>query len=148
MGLLDEALSRLLIGRDRPPSSFNDVVEVFGDMPRRQNPGIARVLSGVDGPLPAKGTAQRIGQRGAWMRLTAEIKVSQVWKTHTMPADAGGLPRFQYLPGPAMGSAITAWMDGDLDGAGGQLLRAFFDQYWGDPEPAQTGRIIRVELRE
>ena len=31
---------------------------------------------------------------------------------------------------------------------GGQLLPAFFDQYWGDPEPAQTGRIIRVELRE
>ncbi len=194
MGLLDEALSRLLIGRDRPPTSFNDVVEAFGDAPRRQNPNIARALSGVDGPLPRKGSpqrrvydsalrrvnrwrttaaerrrpspaslaelralarrrlageaAQRIAQRGAWMRLAAEIKVSQTWKTHTMPADAGGRPRFQHLPGATMAAAVTAWMDGDVDGAGGQLLRAFFDQYWGDPEPAQTGRIIRVELRE
>jgi hypothetical protein len=68
------------------------------------------------------------------MRLTAEIKVSQVWKTHTMPADAGGRLRFEYLPGPALHPAITAWMDRDLDGGG--LLRAFFDQLWGDPETA------------
>ncbi len=45
MGLLDESLSRLLIGRNRPPSSFSDVVEAFGDVPRCQNPQIARELS-------------------------------------------------------------------------------------------------------
>jgi len=32
--------------------------------------------------------------------------------------------------------------------AGEELRAAFLDAYWGDPEPAQVIRIIRVELRE
>jgi hypothetical protein len=185
MGLLDEALSQLLIGRRRPPTTFNDIIAAFGG----ENSLIARGLNGLpSGRLPGAGTterqnydntmrslqryrsgerrpgrklaelrdlarhyladesSQRILRDGAWMRLTAEIKVSQTWKTHTMPANAGGRPVYCRLPGPSMTAAITAWMDGDLDDAGDQLLRAFFDQYWGDPEPAQVGRITRVEL--
>ena len=194
MGLLDEALSQLLIGRRRPPTSFDEVVEAFGDLPRRQNPQIARALTGLAGPLPPRGTPQRraydsalrrvdrwrttaaerrrpsaaslaqlrdlarrrlaeaaagrVLQRGARMRLTATIRVSQVWKTHTMPADAGGRPRLQLIVGAEMAPAVNSWLEGDLDAAGAELLAAFFTAYWGDPEPAQIGHIVRVELRE
>ncbi len=191
MALPDEALSQLLIGQRRPPSSFNDIVAAYDG----QNATMARAITATPpGRLPAKGTAERLAydgtmrnlqryrstgaerrrpgrkaltelrdlarrrladeaaqrtlRHGAWMRLTAEIKVSQVWKTHTMPANAAGRPVYQYLPGPALTAAVTAWLDGDLGGAGEQLQRAFFIQYWGDPEPAQMGRIVRVELND
>lgn len=194
MGLLDEALTQLLIGRRRPPTTFEEITAAFGDQPRQQNPEIARSLTGTQGRLPAKGTdrrraydtamrrinrwrttaaqrrtpspgalaqlrqlarqrlaepaARRVTQRGAWMRLTAEIRVSQVWRVHTMPADTAGRPRWQHIEGAAMVAPISAWMEGDLDRAGAELLQAFFNAYWGDPNPAQIGDIIRVQLRE
>jgi hypothetical protein len=74
--------------------------------------------------------------------------VSKVERTHTMPADVGQLPRYQRIDGPAMTPIVDTWMDGNLDDAGEALLAAFFDAYWGDPEPVQSIRIIRVELKE
>jgi hypothetical protein len=65
-----------------------------------------------------------------------------------MPADVGNLPRYQPIDGPAMTPVLDAWMDGNIDGAAEGLLAAFFDAYWGDPDPVQSIRIIRVQLRE
>jgi hypothetical protein len=94
------------------------------------------------------GEAGRVAGRGAWMRLTAWIRVSQRWELHTMPADAGGRPRFQHIAGSLMAPAVNAWMDGDFDAAAGGLLTAFFTAYWGDANPCEVGEIVRVELRE
>src|ERR1700738_436748 len=69
MGLLDEALSQLLIGRRRPPTSFDEGVEAFGDLPRRQNPQIARALTDLQGPLPPRGRPRRRAEDGARRRV-------------------------------------------------------------------------------
>ena len=69
MGLLDEAPSQLLIGRPRPPTSFDEVVAAFGDRPRRQNPQIARALTGLVGPLPLRGTPERWAYHSALRRV-------------------------------------------------------------------------------
>ena len=195
MALLDEALSQLLIGRRRPPTTFNEVTDSFGDAPRRQNPAIARALSDTAaGPLPDKGstgrrlydnalrrvnrwrttaaerrrpspgdvaqlrhlarrhlggeTAGRVSSRGAWMRLTAWIRVSQKWELHTMPSDAGGKPRWQHITGAGMTPPVGGWMEGEFDAAGAELLTAFFTAYWGDANPCEVGQILKVELRE
>jgi hypothetical protein len=205
---IEEALSLLLIGRPRPPSTFNEVVEAFGDTSRTQNPAIARALTELsEGRLPRRGTEQRraydsamrrvhryrttgverrrpgpavlaelrrlarrhlgaetadrVKRNGAWMRLTASIRVSDRWVIHTMPADvAGGArqpgqprgsgmkPRWQYLDGRSMTSVVDRWMDGDFAGAAAELLEAFFRAYWGDPDPCEVGRIDNVELKE
>lgn len=74
----------------------------------------------------------RARQAGLDMRLRASLRVSKVVRTHTMPADAGGKPRFVRIPAAGARPALDAWEAGDLDVAGAELLAAFFAAYWGD----------------
>ena len=64
------------------------------------------------------------------------------------PPNGAGRPRLQHIVGAEMAPAVNSWLAGDLDAAGAELLAAFFTAYWGDPEPAEIGQIVRVELRE
>lgn len=90
---------------------------------------------------------------GLLMRLVAVIRVSHVRKQVVMPSDAGGVPRYQPIDGPAATPALEAWEDaynneGDFDIVDELLLAAFFSAYWGDPEPlAEDPEIIEVYLR-
>ncbi len=88
--------------------------------------------------------ADEVRRHGLSMRLRAAIRVSRVWKVHTMPADVGGRPRFVHMD--ELGAAVDAWQRGDLDEAGGIVLAAFFDSYWGAPDPAEMGEIEFVEF--
>ena len=75
------------------------------------------------------------------------VKVAD-WSRIVEGVDAGGRSRLQLIVGAEMAPAVNAWLEGDLDAAGAELLGAFFTAYWGDPEPAEIGQIVRVELRE
>jgi hypothetical protein len=189
-------LTRALTGRARTPESLEDIASVYGDIPRHQNPALARELTGLPptGRLPARGTAERrayeatlrsvqryragegrqrrrpgrdtlrrlraaarlrlagprlaqVRRLGILMRLTAEIRVSRVWRTHHMPSDVAGRPRMVHVGPELMRPVLDAWEAGDVDQAGAQLLEAFFTAYWGEPEPAEMATIERVQLR-
>jgi hypothetical protein len=115
---------------------------------RRPSPGDLAQLRDLARRHLGGDTAGRVTSRGAWMRLTAWIRVSQRWELHTMPSDAAGKPRWQHITGTQMAAPVGGWMEGAFDAAGTELLTAFFAAYWGDPDPCEVGQILRVELRE
>ena len=90
---------------------------------------------------------------GLFMRVVALIRVSRVQKEAVMPADSGGVPRYQYIDGQAATPALDAWEaaydeEGDYEDVDALLLAAFFEAYWGDPDPlAEDPEVIEVYLR-
>lgn len=72
----------------------------------------------------------RVRRAGLNMRLRAWLIVSQPpARVQTMPADAGGRPRYQWVPGNLLGSVLDSWQAGDREVAGLQLVDAFLIAY-------------------
>lgn len=120
----DSAMRRL----QRYTTTAGQKRTVTGERLRRLLNTAGRVLA-----LPNVAAARTSGLD---MQLTASIKVSQVWKTHTMPV---GEP--QHISGSLLGPTLNAWVLGDMGRAGTELLAAFFTAYWGIPDPAEVGEI-------
>lgn len=96
----------------------------------------------------AAANVARVRRGGLHMRLGAVIRVSRVFKFHVMPADAGGVPRYQRVPpGGPLGRCLDAWTIGDEGEAADELLHAFFAAYWGNEEPCEVGEVVFCELR-
>jgi hypothetical protein len=96
---------------------------------------------------------RRLRRDGLFMRIVALIRVSRAQKEAVMPADSGGVPRYQYIDGQAATPALDAWEaaydeEGDYEDVDALLLAAFFQAYWGDPDPLAEGpEVIEVYLR-
>ena len=113
----------------------------------RRRTGRANPISATARRAMATANVMRARRNGLLMRLRAAIRVSKVVKIHTMPSDAGGFARMVHIPGSSAGPALDAWSEGDMDGASGLLLAAFFVHYWGNPNPAEVGSIERCEVK-
>jgi hypothetical protein len=96
---------------------------------------------------------RQLRRDGLFMRIVALIRVSRVQKEAVMPADSGGVPRYQYIDGQAATPALDAWEaaydeEGDYEDVDALLLAAFFQGYWGDPDPLAEGPgVIEIYLR-
>ena len=106
-------------------------------------------------PLTAMSRRQlrRLRRDGLFMRVVALIRVSRVQKEAVMPADWGEAPRYQYIDGQAATPALDTWEaaydeEGDYEDVDALLLAAFFQAYWGEPDPLAEGpEVIEVYLR-
>jgi hypothetical protein len=113
-----------------------------GRRPRAQLP---RILEGAR-RLAAGDNIAALLRNGADMQIRARIKVSNNWRTHTMPADVGTGRRMQYVEGQLFRLAVRQWQAGNMQAAGEEVLRAFFFAYWGTELPADVGAVEYVRL--
>jgi hypothetical protein len=144
----DAALRR--VQRARTRGSFNDAdqARVVEEVTSRIEAAYAEAVS-----RHVRRQLRRLRRDGLFMRIVALIRVSRVQKEAVMPADSGGVPRYQYIEGPGATPALDAWEaayngEGDYEDVDVLLLAAFFQAYWGDPDPLAEGpEVIEVYLR-
>lgn len=117
--------------------------------PTRQLPGILQAARS----LATGDNIAALLRSGAQMQIRARIKVSNTWRTHTMPADIGTGRRMQYVEGQLFRLAVRQWQAGNMQAAGEEVLRAFFFAYWqgykDQPNtelPASVGAVEYVRL--
>lgn len=115
-----------------------------GRQRRRPGRGVLPRLRRMARERLAGARLAHVRRTGLMMRLAAQIRVSQTWKHVTMPADAAGHARYQFIPGPALGPTLDAWEAGDMAEAGALLLAAFFTAY---QLTADVGAISSVQLQ-
>ena len=144
----DAALRRVQRARIRGSFNAADQVRVVEEVTSRIEAAHAEALD-----RHVRRQLRRLRRDGLFMRIVALIRVSRVQKEAVMPADSGGVPRYQYIDGQAATPALDAWEaaydeEGDYEYVDALLLAAFFQAYWGDPDPlAEAPEVIEVYLR-
>lgn len=144
----DAALRRVQRARIRGSFNAADQATVVEEVTSRIEAAHAQAVS-----RHVRRQLRRLRRDGLFMRIVALIRVSRVQKEAVMPADSGGVPRYQYIDGQAATPALDAWEaaydeEGDYEDVDALLLAAFFQAYWGDPDPlAEDPEVIEVYLR-
>jgi hypothetical protein len=144
----DAALRR--VQRARVRGSFNaaDQAKVVEEVTARIEATHAQAID-----RHVRRRLRQLRRDGLFMRVIALIRVSRIQKEAVMPSDSGGVPRYQYIDGQAATPALDAWEaaydeEGDYEDVDALLLAAFFQAYWGDPDPlAEDPEVIEVYLR-
>jgi hypothetical protein len=112
-----------------------------GRQQRRLTQAFLRLIQAA-APRAASALRSRVvGRAGIFARIRARIRVSRVWRVHTMPAEPGQT----HIAGEDLTDVIANYAAGRREEAAGGFLRAFFTAYWGNAEPAEIGEIIWVQ---
>jgi hypothetical protein len=144
----DAALRRVQRARTRGSFNAADQARVVEEVTSRIEAAHAQAVD-----RHVRRQLRRLRRDGLFMRIVALIRVSRVQKEAVMPADSGGVPRYQHIDGQAATPALDAWEaaydeEGDYEDVDALLLAAFFQAYWGDPDPLAEGpEVIEVYLR-
>jgi len=144
----DAALRRVQRARTRGSFNAADQAKVVEEVAARLEAAHAQAVD-----RHVRRQLRQLRRDGLFMRVVALIRVSRVQKEAVMPADSGGVPRYQYIAGQAATPALHAWEaaydeEGDYEDVDALLLAAFFQAYWGDPDPlAEDPEVIEVYLR-
>jgi hypothetical protein len=144
----DAALRRVQRARTRGSFNAADQARIVEEVTSRIEAAHAQAVNRY-----VRRQLRQLRRDGLFMRIVALIRVSRVQKEAVMPADSGGVPRYQYIDGPGATPALEAWEaaydgEGDYEDVDVALLAAFFQAYWGDPDPLAEGpEVIEVYLR-
>ncbi|MHB8573640.1 MAG: hypothetical protein ACYDAY_11920 [Candidatus Dormibacteria bacterium] len=87
-----------------------------------------KTLEAIREAIRRRGLGDRgdeLAAAGVDMAMTAAIRVSRNFSTHRMPALG-----YTFLPGESLGLVVSAWRRGSKSGVAGELLLAFFANYW------------------
>jgi len=112
----DAALRRVQRARIRGSFNAADQAKVGEEVAARLEAAHAQAVDRY-----VRRQLRRLRRDGLFMRIVALIRLSRVQKEAVMPADSGGVPRYQYIDGPAATPALDAWEvayddEGDYEG--------------------------------